>query len=208
LTDARSWSTTEGLNYQLWPRVSVGLSATFGYDNLSVGPDMASEQVEGRINWRAGNKLTFSLNGGFEDRQFLNSNVPASLNPIFGLSLVYRLFEVTTLSLNAARTVSASYFQSQVTETTGFSASIQQRLLKRLYLSLSGGYGTTSYQATTTGLAVNRQDDRSSFDVRLSCPFLRNGSASVYYDWSDNASNATGFKYTSNQAGLEVGYHF
>src|SRR5205085_2567905 len=91
LSDSRTWSTTEGLNYQLWPGFSVGLSAGFTYDDLSVGSDMTSEQVQGRINWRAGNKLTFSLNGGFEDRQFVNSSAPASLNPIFGLSAIYQL---------------------------------------------------------------------------------------------------------------------
>src|SRR5207247_755746 len=36
LSDSRAWSTTEGLNYQIWPRFSVGVSAGFGYDALTV----------------------------------------------------------------------------------------------------------------------------------------------------------------------------
>ena len=150
LSDSRTWSATAGLNYLLWPRLSVGLSGTFGYDNLQIGPDMTSEQLQGRINWQPGQKLTFAFNGGFEDRQFLDSGAPDAINPIFGLSIIYQPFEVTTISLNASRSVNVSYFQNQITEATGFSVSLRQRLLGKVYLDITGGYGNTKFQASAT----------------------------------------------------------
>ena len=208
LSDTLSWATTEGLNYQLLPGLSVGPTIGFGYDHEQVGPDMTHEQFQGRINWQLGHKLSFNFSGGFEYRQFLDSNESDELNPIFNLSLVYKIFEVTTFTLSASETISSSYYQGQTTQTTGFTAGVHQRLLGKLYLDVSGGYSTSSYNATTSAVSANRNDDHSNIGVRLSCQLLKRGSASVFYDWSDNSSNENGFSYTSNQVGLELGYRF
>jgi hypothetical protein len=208
LTDTRTWTATAGLNYQLWPRVSVGASASVGYDDVNAGSDMMSESLQGRINWRAGTKLSLAFSGGFERREYLSSNVSPSLDPVFSLSLVYRLFDQTTISLTASRTVSASYFASETSDNTALSAGIQQRLFEKFALSVNVGYGTTTYQGTSTGVSSGRHDDHSSVDVRLSHALLRRATISIYYDWSDNGSNDSGYKYTSNQTGVEVGYHF
>jgi uncharacterized protein (PEP-CTERM system associated) len=208
LSDTKTWSTTEGFNYQIGPNLSAGASLGLTYDNVAVGSDMLSEQFQAQFDWLPGTKLRFSFHGGFEDRQFLNSSAPNALNPIFGLSFVYHLFEVTTITFSANRTVTASYFQNEITEAFGFTGGIHQRLLKVLYLDVSGGFTRSSYRATTTGLSVDREDDLSTITVRLSCPFLQRGNASVFYQWSDNSSTQGGFGYTSDQVGLELGYRF
>jgi hypothetical protein len=208
LTDSKNWSATLGLNYLLWPGLSVGLSGVFGYDHLEVGPDMTSEQLLGRLNWHPGQKFTLSLNGGFEDRQFLNTSVPDAFNPILHLTLIYQPFEVTTLSLDAHSTVNVSYFQNQITEATGFSLSLRQRLFGKLFLDVTGGYGNTKYQPTTVFIPVNRQDDRANINIRLTCPLFKKATAALFYDWTDNSSSQNGFQYTSNQGGLELGYRF
>jgi len=92
------------------------------------------------------------------------------INPLYGLLIQYALFEATTISVNGNRAVSASYFQNQITETTDINGSIRQRLFKKLYFDLSGGYRLTSYRASATGLAINREDNYSYFNVRLTCP--------------------------------------
>jgi hypothetical protein len=208
LSDSKTWSTTEGFNYQIFPRLSAGATVGIVYDAIAIGSDMLSEQLQGRLDWRIENKLSLSFHGGFEDRQFLDSSAPNALNPIFGLSFVYNLFEVTAITFSADRTVTASYFQNEITEAFGFTGGIHQRLLKVLYLDVTGGFTASSYRATTTGLSVDRQDDLSTITVRLSCPFLQRGNASVFYQWSDNSSNQGGFGYTSDQVGLELGYRF
>jgi len=75
------------VNYQVWTRLSVGLGVVAGYDNVSAGSDMTHEGLQGRkINWLVANKLSFSLTGGFEERQFLDSNTPRCLESVFGLA--------------------------------------------------------------------------------------------------------------------------
>jgi hypothetical protein len=208
LSNSRIWSTMDWLNYQFWPKFGAAIGAGFGYDDVSVGSDLTFEQIQGRINWRVGEKLSLTANAGFQDTQFLNSSQPASLNPVFGLTLLYRLFEPTTLSLTAYETVSPSYFQNQITHATGFSAGISQRLLKKLSLNVSGGYSTTSYLGTATGVNTQSAYDLSFATVGLTAPFLKRGSASVFYYWSDNSSGQPGFGYTSRQVGFELGYRF
>jgi hypothetical protein len=208
LVDTRNWSTLEWLNYQFWPKLGVALGVGGGYDNVSAGSDMTFEQLQARINWQPGTKLLATINGGFEDRQFLDSGAPNALNPIYGLTILYQLFEGTAFSLNGSRTVAASYYEDQITETATVTAGVRQRLFKQLFLDVNGGFTSTSYQATTTTTAVNRQDDYAVFNVRLSCPFLKRGTVALFYNWSDNSSNDRGYSYQSNQGGLELGYHF
>ena len=209
LSDSKDWSTMEWLNYQFWPKFGLALGAGGGYSAISHSTDMTYYEIQGRLNWSAGTKLTLSLSGGFEDRQFVDAKAPDLINPLFGLTAFYQLFQTTTFSLSATRSVNASYFQNQITENTSVTAHVRQRLLKKLSLDLSGGYSLTTYDSTTVfGLPINREDDRSFVNIRLTAPFLKRGTASVYYDYSKNTSTAPGFHYASNQTGLELGYQF
>ena len=98
---------------------------------------------------------------------------------------------------------------------TAVTATLNQRLLGRLMLDLSGGYSTTEYQASVVGLSTSRNDDVFSFTARLSCPFLKRATASVFYTYSNNnstqsgfATAGTGYGYTSSQGGLELRYQY
>ena len=159
LSDSMTWSATGGFSYQIFPRLDAGATFEFAYDAISIGSDMTSEQLQAHLSWLLGTKLRFAFRAGFEDRQFLESNTPDALNPIFGLSLVYNLFEATTIAFNADQAVSKSYFQNEFTEAIGFTASLHQRLLTRLYLDISGGFTKSSYRATDSTLSLNREDN-------------------------------------------------
>jgi hypothetical protein len=208
LTDSRTWSTMDWFNYQFGPEFGAAIGPGFGYDDPRMGSDMTFEQLQGRLAWRPGEKLSCTVSGGVENRQFLNSDVPDSLHPLFGVSAQYHLFEPTSFSLGASRTVSASYFQDQLTENLTVSAGLRQRLLKKLYLDLNGGYRKTSYSATAAGINVNRDDAGTFFNVRLSLQLLKRGTVALFYQESDNSSNEPGFAYSSTQGGFELGYRF
>ncbi len=206
-TSYQEWSTLDWLNYEFWPRLDTALGVGFGFVNVDAGSDMTYEQLQARVRWRATDKISFQINGGLEDRQFLQGSAGSLLNPIMGGMIQYQPFEVTKLSLMFDRTVAVSYFENQVTEGTEITGDLNQRLLKRLYLDLSGGYHTVKYVgagATGTG----RKDNYYTFDVRLSCPFLKRGTAAVFYQYTDTSSTASGFTFNSNQVGFEVGYRF
>jgi hypothetical protein len=210
LSDMRSWSTMDWLNYQFWPRFGAAIGTGFGYDNLPVGTDMTSEQLQGRITWKVVDKLSFVLSGGAEDRQFLAAGVPDLISPIFSFSAQYSLFEATSLSLIASRIVSPSFFQDQITESTAISAGLHQRLLGKLSLDLSGGYGTSTYHASSTapGAANVSNYDTTSFSARLSLPVLKRGSAAVFYSVNYNTSGGANYNYTTTQVGLQLSYRY
>jgi len=112
-----------------------------GYDHEdNAYPDMAFQQVEGRVNWRATDKISFQIHGGVEIRQFLSGGASDVVNPIFDASVQYHPFEQTKLTLKGERIVEPSYFENQVTENTSISLNLNQRLLGKVFLDLTGGY--------------------------------------------------------------------
>ncbi len=217
LVNTMAWSTMEWFNYQFWPRFSAGLGLGFGYNHQDAtnSPDSIYEQYQGRINWRATDKVSFRLSGGLHQQQYLSGDAGNLLTPIFGGTIQYQPFEQTQFSVNFNRTVSNSSYQSQVDIVTAITAGLSQRLLGRLTLDLSGGYSTTEYQASVVGLSTSRTDDVVSFNARLSCPFLKRATVSVFYAYSNNnstqsgfATAGTGYGYTSSQGGLELRYQY
>jgi hypothetical protein len=204
----KTWSTTDFINYQFWPKFQGGAGATFSYTDVEVGSDMTSEQPTLRLTYTPATKTTFNIHGGLEVRQFLDSEADDLVNPVFGASISYSPFDHTHLSLSANRSVSASYFNNQVTEGTSVSLGLNQRLLKHLNLGLSGSYSTTDYLATDQGLDVSRSDDRYSFTARLSTAFLKRGSLGLFYTYSKNESNSGVYAYDSNMIGADVSYRW
>lgn len=208
LTDTRSWSTMDWLNYQFSPKIAAALGAGFGYDSFRGGSDMTSEQVQGRIVWNPGAKLNVALSGGAEVRQVVDSDAPDLVTPIFGASLRYQIFEATTFGLGASRVVSPSLFLDQVTETTSVSATLHQRLLKKLFLDLSGGYTQSTYRFTVFGFNLTREDKGNFFNARLSATLLKRGTGAIFYQIGENSSTATVFAFSTSQVGFEMGYRF
>src|ERR1700722_20045129 len=85
--DTRDWATMEWLNYTFWPRLNSGIVAGAGYANVNTGPDQTDKQLQGRVNWRTTDKISFEVNAGFEDIQFLASGMSDLLNPTFGAAI-------------------------------------------------------------------------------------------------------------------------
>src|SRR3984957_10782977 len=79
--DTREWSTLEWLNYTFWPRLNAGIGAGVGYVNVNTGPDQIYEQLQGRVNWRATDKISFQVNAGVQDVQFLASGFNDLIDP-------------------------------------------------------------------------------------------------------------------------------
>jgi hypothetical protein len=207
-TSSRSWSTMDWLNYQISPRISIAGGVGAGYDNVSRGSDMTYEQFQARINSRIAQKLTLSIHGGGEVRQILDSGGDPLVNPLYGASIIYHPFEVTTLSLSGNRTVSASLLQGQVTESTDISLALDQRLLGAVYLTLSGGFRNTRYITSNNLLLLNREDNTTTFSARLSYAFIKRANAALFYNYTDNSSSAASFNFSSSEVGLELAYRF
>jgi len=208
LTDVRSWSTLDWLNYQVSAEFGAAIGAGFAYDDVSLGADMTSEQLQGRLTWRPGQKLFLMASGGFEDRQFLDSNQSDAINPIFGVSALYHIFEPTTLSVGASRVISPSFYAGAITEVLSVNATLRQRLFEKLYLELGGGYYSTTYKQTIFGINLSREDDSTFFNARLSMQVLKRGTIAIFYRHTENSSNSQAYNISSDQGGVELGYKF
>ncbi len=204
----KEWSTLDWLNCQFWPRLNAAVGAGGGYDNEQAGPDMTFEQLQGRANWRATDKISLQLHGGVEVRQFLSGGANDLVNPVFDASIHYLPFEHTKISVTGLRTVSASYLQGQVTETTGVNADLNQRLLGKLFLDLNGGYQLVKYVSSGNTSGSNREDDCYSFGVRLSRAFLKRGTIAALYQISKDNSTLPGYSFISHQVGFQIGYSY
>jgi hypothetical protein len=204
----REWSTTDWLNYEFWPRLSAAAGVGGGYDDNRDGPDAAFERIQGRINWRATERISFQLHGGVEVRQFLSGDAQNLVNPIFDATIQYRPFEMTHISLTGQHVVYASYLQGQVTETTSVGLELMQRLPERFFLGLNGSYQFVNYISSVAPSGSDRQDNYYYLNVQLGRTFLRRGSIAVIYQFSRNISSTSGYSFISQQVGFQIGYTY
>lgn len=206
----KEWSTLDWLNYQFSPQVNAAIGVGGGYDmEEAPTPNMSFEQIQGRVNWLATDKISFQLHGGAEFRQILSGGASDLINPVFDGTIQYQPFEHTKLTLTGQRVVAASYLsQAQVTETTGVNAGLNQRLLGKLFLDLSAGYQAVKYVASAGAPGSSRDDDFYSFSARLSRTFLKRGTVAVLYQFSKDDSNQSGYSFNSNQVGFQIGFRY
>jgi hypothetical protein len=204
--DYKEWSTVDWLNHQFWPGLNGGLGVSLGYVDGQSTNDMAYERLELRSQWRMTDKFSLHAEGGFEVRQFLQPGGDTIINPIAGAGIQYEPFEQTRISLTADRVVTTSYFEGQATETGNIRGNLNQRLLGFLFLDLGGGFSKVRYVSSSA--TANRTDDYVTFNARLSTDFLKRGHAAVFYQFADNSSSESRVSFSSNQVGLELGFHY
>jgi hypothetical protein len=204
--DYKEWSTVNWLNHQFWPGLNAGLGLTLGYVDGEGDSDMSYERLELRSQWRVTDKFSVHAEGGFEVRQFLQPGGDTIINPIAGAGIQYEPFEQTRLSLTADRVVTTSYFEGQATETGNIRANLNQRFFGFLFLDLGGGWSKVRYVSSSA--SANRTDDYVTFNARLSTDFLHRGHVAVFYQYADNSSTESGVSFSSNQVGLELGFHY
>jgi hypothetical protein len=210
LTDTLQWATMNWLNYQYVKELTFGVGAGFTYEQVEIGSDMTSEQLQARVSWNPGEKLTFVLEGGADIRQFLDSDAEDMITPIYSLTADYSLFENTSLFVSASRDVTPSYYSETVTDTIGFSTGARQRLMGRFFLTVSVGYGSTEYSGTETGgtgLPTGVDDYKStSFNVSLATRFGKRGDVSVFYSKTWNKSDSIIYQFDPETVGIQLSY--
>jgi len=201
-------SITTWINYQFSEKFGASLGLLAGEDRLDKGDDMSYTQPQARINWRPTDRVSIMASTGIEIRKVDAPGGGTTENPVYSLNMSYSPTMTTTVSVGGSRNISTSYFNNQTIESTQYSASISQRLIQRLFLTVSGSLGSSKYAGTTVFFLTNRDDDYESISTSISTSFFRRGKASISYTSSRNSSNATTFGYSSQQMGAELSYRF
>jgi hypothetical protein len=208
---SKTWSTSEGLNYTFWTRLTVGATVGAGYVDLTQNGNQQYQTYQGSVNWRATDKLSFSLGGGFEEQEFATAGEANALNPIFNAAIQYLPFQYTQLSLNASRTINTSdlYILANSQITTVVSVTLSQRLLEKFYLNLSLNYDQSDFSQSVENFSLSaRTDNAYTFNAVLSHSFLKRGTIGLTYQYTENTSNTKGFGYNSSQVGINVGFNY
>ena len=177
LTDSDEWSVSPTANYQISPKVTLGLGVTYGQLSVSdqtthvvtnatrtntfvtvkdstqsyIGPTL-------RASYRTSEKTDVSLSVGAEYRTYADDS--SSFSPVFSLVGSYRPFEGTSFTIeghrreqNSAVLNGANYI------STGGSLSVRQRLRERLFGTITASYDNADYEPVQRNVSVTRQDD-------------------------------------------------
>ena len=185
------------VNYQLRPKITLGVGFTYGRVDLSRGPDQSYEQVLARLRYRATEKIRFDLTAGGEIRDI--SGLTNRTNGIFSLGVSYAPFDGTTVFLQGyRRTVTSANSPPANYNVTGVEAQLRQRFLRRFYFVIAAGYQNVDYEYFAS--ASQRRDEifyihpSVGIDVTtwLTCEigaeYRQNQSSSVKSDFSETTA--------------------
>lgn len=226
--DTRDWATMNWLTIQLTPQFQTGLGFGAGYTDIVGEPDATNQRYLARVSWIPTEKLSLDLDAGIEARRSRAAGAEATRNPVFNAAVVYRPFAVTQVIVGGSRTVTNSYFQGQVTDTTSWNVALQQRLLGRFYLSTAYSHREAEFSAVRLMLPVilppddpeaplvgppvislpGRSDRVETVTIRLTTTLLKRCTLAASFQRSYHRSNQAAFNYTSTQFGVEFGCRF
>ena len=197
------------LYYNWLPKVTVGIGGTFGYDWVDdPTTNQTFEQVNARLNWEVTRKLDVYASAGVEFRQF-DGNRGEYTSPVFEVGLVHHPFDGTTFTLAAGRRIYPSGFlNNQDFGATYIAARLQQRLFRRVYLGLGGGYEHNNYIATDRDVTASRDDDYWFIEPSVDVLITRWLSAGAYYLHREDVSSNNSFSWYDNQVGVRATLRF
>ena len=148
-TDSAEFRWQAWMNYQVRPKITLGVGFTYGIVNLSGGPNQNYEQLLARVRYRATEKIQFDLTAGGEVRDI--HGITSRSNGIFGLGVSYAPFNGTTVFLQGyRRTVTSAGTPPANYNVTGIEAQVRQRFLRRYYFVIAAGYQNVEYDYFTT----------------------------------------------------------
>ncbi len=190
------------LNRLITSKITGSLGASVGYIDVTDGSSQTYQRALGRFTYALSGKAELDASAGGEWREFHGARSD-TLTPVFGIGGAYRPFEGTTLTLEAHRRdeVSAALTNEDYT-ATGVTLGIQQRVLDRLHLSLTGSYENRSYHASETGVASVRRDDIYLVRGAIGMNFGRRWTLDVFYQYTTDRTNDPARRFADNQFGV------
>ena len=203
--DSVEWVNQNWVDYQLLAKTRVGAGLTFGFLSPEGGQPQSYEQALLRVSLPATGKLTVAAEGGMEARHVRETQ---TTQPVFRVSVAYRPFDGTDLSVAVSRRSFNSAAQAGVNyTTTGISASVRQRFFGRIFLTLAGGFEDAKYQAVEPTASSTRHDRFLFVRPSLSLAVTKRSQIELFYERRSNDSN-TGFSFENNVTGLQASFNF
>ena len=153
------WRNEDWLNYQILPKIRLGLGATFATVERESEPSQTYEQARLRVIYEASDKFQIGLVGGMEWRQAEGSDDRS--DGTFELDAAWSPFDGTYLYVRGYRqSVTGNTFGSDYNTATGAFAQYRQRLFRRFAFGLTAGFENAEYQDPAGTANFGRSDDR------------------------------------------------
>lgn len=156
--DTREWKNDDWLNYQISPKIKLGVGGAVAYVNRSSGPTQNYEQGLVRAKYDATQKLTVAVTAGAEWRQTQDS--PNRTDGVFQFDLAWTPSEGSYIYLQAYRRAYNSGIEgSEYFLATGVSVEYRQRLFQRFFFDLTAGWQNADYKDELGSPNFGRSDD-------------------------------------------------
>ncbi len=228
LTDSDEWSVTPTANYQISPKVALGLGVTYGQLSVSdqttyfvtntvgtntsvksrVKVNESSQSYIGptlRASYKTTEKTDVSLSVGGEFRTY--SDDSTSFSPVFSLSGSYRPFAGTSFTIEGHRREQNSAVVSGANYiSTGGSLSARQRLRERLFGTITVSYDNSDYEPAQRNVSVTRQDDYFLLRYGVEAIVGRSWTIGLFHQYREDKSTDKSFSFSNNQVGIQAAW--
>ncbi len=199
------------LNYTYSPKLTFGLGGTLGYNSVdSNSPDQTFEQVNLRTTYQISGKVSLDGSVGYEFRQFEGDVRGSSYTtPVYELGATYQPFDGTTVNVRGTRRIqNSAVLAGQDYSTSNLTVSIRQRLLRRFYLGVAGGFDHSNYFNTVQFVSASRTDNYYFIQPSVDVTLTRYWTAGAYYLHRRDDSSFDAFSFYDNQVGLRTSLTF
>jgi hypothetical protein len=210
-------SVNNSLSYRLSEKLTLGPSVNVGVDRPQVSAKSTYEQGIIALNYAPTEKIGLFAQGGAQLNQY-DQGGGNTVNPVFSVGVGYNPFDSTSFQLNASQGVHTSTAaegqttSGQTVVSTGISASVNQRILQRIFLTFAFSYDHDDNQALSGsgngGSTAGSTEDTFTYRPSISYAPTAWTSISVYYQYLSNDSDSLGQSYYDNQVGVSVSAKF
>lgn len=231
LNDSQEWTVTPTANYQITPKVTLGLGVTVGQlyaDEQTLETVVRPDGIGGsktnqflvtktepqtyvgptlRASYKTTEKTDVSLSFGGEWRTYPDGD--DTFGPVFALTGSYRPFDGTAFTVeghrrqqNSAVINGANYI------TTGGSVSVRQRLRENLFGTVGFTYDHSDYEPTSDDVETDRQDDYFLLRCGVDAILGRNWSMGLFYQYREDVSTDESYSFNNNQVGIQASWGY
>lgn len=204
--NSNDWNISSYLNYQMLPKVTVGVGGLIGYADIS-GPNQTYEQANVQATYVPTAKTSLYGVVGAEFRQ-TEQGGSTETTPDFSFGANWQPFDGTNLNINASRSFDYSNkFAGTDYIDTGISGSLSQRFIQQIYGTIALSYANAAYQSNSNSGSGGLNYNFYSIKPSLSYQPVEWCNLGVFYQYRENVTSSSN-AFKDNQVGFNATFQY
>jgi hypothetical protein len=196
-------------NYEYSPKLTGGVGVTLGYSEIERSPNQTFQQVLLRAIYAVAERVTLTLSGGGEIRQYRGDGVGDRVSPVWTAVGAFQPRDGTMVTLQANQQFqNSASLTGQDLMRVGGRVALRQRVYRRLSMNVSGTYYHSEYRAAATGVTASRVDDSFLTQIEFETQLGHRLRMGVFYDYQNNQSNLELYDYDRHRVGARVAWNY